>query len=148
MLELDERWRGVTTQLEQIRAAQNEAGRALRGAPSPEQREQLAGLAARGRELSEEETRLRGERDAALASLPNLPAEDAPAEDTVLREVGEGLPTGGGPEGFRSPGGCSGGLSEPAPMAPVGMGPEYPGVPTRELFPGARCRCQASSMSM
>ncbi|HEY2439150.1 MAG TPA: aminoacyl--tRNA ligase-related protein, partial [Solirubrobacteraceae bacterium] len=94
VLELDERWRGVTTQLEQIRAAQNEAGRALRGAPSPEQREQLAGLAARGRELSEEETRLRGERDAALASLPNLPAEDAPAEDTVLREVGEGLPTG------------------------------------------------------
>jgi seryl-tRNA synthetase len=94
VLELDERWRGVTTQLEQIRAAQNEAGRALRGAPSPEQREQLAGLAARGRELSEEETRLRGERDAALASLPNLPAEDAPAEDTVLREVGEGLPSG------------------------------------------------------
>jgi seryl-tRNA synthetase len=89
VLELDERWRALTTELESLRAEQNEAGRALKGAPSPEQREQLAALAARGRDLSEQETRLRGERDAALTSLPNLPADDAPAEDTVLREVGE-----------------------------------------------------------
>ncbi len=94
MLELDERWRAVTTELEQLRAEQNQAGRALKAAPSPEQREQLAELAARGRQRSEEETRLRAERDAALATLPNLPADDAPAEDTVLREVGEGAPTG------------------------------------------------------
>jgi seryl-tRNA synthetase len=94
VLELDEQWRALTTQLEQLRAEQNEAGRALKGAPSAEQREQLAGLAARGRELSEEETRLRAERDAVLAALPNLPADDAPAEDTVLRTVGEGAPSG------------------------------------------------------
>ncbi|MGA9857737.1 MAG: serine--tRNA ligase, partial [Solirubrobacteraceae bacterium] len=30
----------------------------------------------------------------ALAALPNLPADAAPDEDTVLREVGEGAPTG------------------------------------------------------
>jgi seryl-tRNA synthetase len=94
VLELDERWRALTTELETLRAEQNEAGRALKGAPNPEQREQLAALAARGRELSEQETRLRGERDAALTSLPNLPAEDAPAQDTVLREVGERLASG------------------------------------------------------
>ncbi|HWE11398.1 MAG TPA: serine--tRNA ligase, partial [Solirubrobacteraceae bacterium] len=94
VLELDERWRAVTTQLEQLRAEQNQAGRSLKGAPSPEQREQLAQLAARGRELSEEETRLRNERDGALAALPNLPAEDAPAQDAVLREVGERLAGG------------------------------------------------------
>jgi len=37
---------------------------------------------------------LRAERDSVLASLPNLPAKDAPAQDTVLREVGQGGKTG------------------------------------------------------
>ena len=83
MLELDERWRALTTELEQLRSEQNAASKALKGAPSPEQREQLAALSARGRALSDDETRLRAERDAALASLPNLPSDDAPDQDTV-----------------------------------------------------------------
>jgi seryl-tRNA synthetase len=94
VLELDERWRSVTTELEQLRSEQNAASKALHGAPSPEQREQLAALAARGRALSDAETQLRGERDQALRSLPNLPQEDAPDEDTVLREVGDATKTG------------------------------------------------------
>jgi seryl-tRNA synthetase len=94
VLELDEQWRAVTTQLEQLRSEQNAASKALKGAPSPEQREQLAELSARGRSLSDEETRLRAERDTALTSLPNLPSDDAPDQDTVLREVGEGKPSG------------------------------------------------------
>jgi seryl-tRNA synthetase len=94
VLELDEQWRAVTTQLEQLRSEQNAASKALKGAPSSEQREQLAELSARGRGLSDEETRLRAERDTALTSLPNLPSADAPDEDTVLREVGEGKPDG------------------------------------------------------
>jgi seryl-tRNA synthetase len=94
VLELDEQWRGLTTQLEQLRSEQNAASKALKGAPSPEQREQLAELSGRGRALSDDETRLRAERDAALTSLPNLPSEDAPDHDTVLREVGEGKPSG------------------------------------------------------
>ena len=94
VLELDERWRGLTTELEQLRSEQNAASRALRGAPSAEQREQLAALAARGRALSDTETQLRAERDEAMRSLPNLPLEDAPAQDTVLREVGEATKTG------------------------------------------------------
>jgi seryl-tRNA synthetase len=94
VLELDEQWRALTTQLEQLRSEQNAASKALKGAPSPEQREQLAELSARGRALSDDETRLRAERDAALTSLPNLPAVDAPEHDTVLREVGEGKPSG------------------------------------------------------
>ena len=68
-----------TTELEALRAEQNQASRALKGAPSEEQRAQLAELAARGRSLSDEETSLRAQRDAALAALPNLPAADAPA---------------------------------------------------------------------
>jgi seryl-tRNA synthetase len=94
VLDLDERWRELTARLEELRAEQNQASKALTGAPSPEERERLAALSARGRELSDEETRLRAERDAAMAALPNLPAEDAPLEDTVLKEVGESGRTG------------------------------------------------------
>jgi seryl-tRNA synthetase len=51
-------------------------------------------MAARGRALSEEEESVRRQRDEALAALPNLPAEDSPDEDEVLREVGEAGATG------------------------------------------------------
>lgn len=94
MLELDEGWRALTTELEQLRAERNQASRALKGAPGDAERRQLAELAARGRALSDEESTLRAERDAALAALPNLPAEGAPAQDAVLREVGEAGATG------------------------------------------------------
>jgi seryl-tRNA synthetase len=94
VLELDERWRALTTELEELRAEQNQANKSRVGAPTPEQREQLAALAARGRGLSDQETAVRAERDAALAALPNLPADDAPAQDTVLKEVGECAPSG------------------------------------------------------
>jgi seryl-tRNA synthetase len=94
VLELDRRWREITQQLEALRAEQNAASRGRRGAPSEEEHRQLAELAARGRALSDEESRIRAELDAAVAALPNLPADDAPAEDTVVREVGEAGRTG------------------------------------------------------
>ena len=94
MLELDQRWREIRTALEELKAEQNKASRGRKGPPTPEEREQLAALAARGRELSDEEAAVRAGRDAALAVLPNLPAPDAPAEDTVLREVGKSGRTG------------------------------------------------------
>jgi seryl-tRNA synthetase len=94
VLELDERWRAIRTQLEELQAEQNRASRGRKGPPTPEEREQLAALAARGRELSDEEAAVRAERDALLASLPNLPAPDAPDEDAVLRHVGEAGATG------------------------------------------------------
>ena len=94
MLELDERWRAATAELEQQRAELNEKSRGRKGAPTPAEREQLAALAARGRALSDGESRWRAERDLALAALPSLPADDAPAEDTVLREVGQPGATG------------------------------------------------------
>src|SRR3984957_8468645 len=94
VLELDERWRGVTTELEQLRSEQNAASKALRGAPSPEQRQLLAALAARGRALSDTGTRRGAGRDEAMRSLPTLPQDDAPAQDTVLKEVGDATKTG------------------------------------------------------
>jgi seryl-tRNA synthetase len=94
VLELDERWRAATAELEQQRAELNEKSRGRKGAPTPAEREELAALAARGRALSDEESRLRAQRDLALAALPSLPADDAPAEDLVLREVGQPGATG------------------------------------------------------
>jgi seryl-tRNA synthetase len=89
VLELDERWRGLTTQLEELRAEQNRASKGRRGAPTPEEREQMAALAARGRELTDAETSVRGQLDELLLGLPNTPFDSAPASDTVIREVGE-----------------------------------------------------------
>jgi seryl-tRNA synthetase len=94
VLELDEQWRATITELEALRAQQNQASRALKGAPTEEQRAELSQLAARGRSLSDQESSLRAQRDAALAALPNLPAPDAPAHDDVRRVVGEGGATG------------------------------------------------------
>ncbi|HZE04022.1 MAG TPA: aminoacyl--tRNA ligase-related protein, partial [Solirubrobacteraceae bacterium] len=94
VLELDRRWREIRTALEELKAEQNRASRGRKGPPTPEEREQLAALAARGRELSDEEGTVRARRDAELAALPNLPAPDAPDADTVLREVGESGRTG------------------------------------------------------
>jgi seryl-tRNA synthetase len=94
VLSLDQRWRELTAELEALRAEQNRASRGRRGAPTPEEREQLAALAARGRAQSDEETAVRAQRDAELAALPNLPAPDAPDQDEVLREVGQAGATG------------------------------------------------------
>jgi seryl-tRNA synthetase len=94
VLELDGRWRELTTELEELRAEQNRHSKSLRGAPTPEQREQLASLAARGRALSDAESGVRAERELALAQLPNLPAPDAADADTVLYERGDAGRTG------------------------------------------------------
>jgi seryl-tRNA synthetase len=88
LLAADARWRELTTQLETLQAEQNEASRALRGAPSEEQRGQMRALAERGRALSDEQAAVAAERDALLLALPNMPAEDAAPQDTVVREVG------------------------------------------------------------
>ena len=94
VLELDQRWRGITTELEELRAEQNRFNRGRKGAPSVEERQQMAALAARGRELTDRETAARGELDRLLLTLPNLPLDEAPAEDTVLYERGEAGRTG------------------------------------------------------
>ncbi len=95
MLELDERRRELLPQLEGIRAEQNAASKEIGAAK--QLGEDAAGaiaamedVAARGRSLSDELAKVESERNAALAALPNIPDDDAPAEDTVLREVGEG----------------------------------------------------------
>jgi seryl-tRNA synthetase len=94
VLELDERWRARTSEAEELRAELNRRSRALKGAPTPEEREALAELSARGRDLSDDVAKLAADRDAQLLSLPNLPASDAPDTEQVLREEGEAGATG------------------------------------------------------
>jgi seryl-tRNA synthetase len=94
VLDADERWRALTGELEALRAEQNRASKGRRGAPTEEERAQLAELAARGRELSERETQVKGELDRELKGLPNLPSPDAPPQDTELYVVGEPGATG------------------------------------------------------
>jgi seryl-tRNA synthetase len=90
VLELDERWRALTAELEELRAEQKRASRGRKGAPTEDERAQLAQLATRRRELGDEEAAVRARRDGELASLPNLPAPEAPDQTQVLREVGGG----------------------------------------------------------
>jgi seryl-tRNA synthetase len=94
LLSLDERWRELTRQLEDLQAQQNRLSRSLRGAPSPEQHAEMSELAARGRALSDEQSGVRAQLDELLRALPNTPAEDAASEDTVVREVGDATKTG------------------------------------------------------
>jgi seryl-tRNA synthetase len=94
VLELDSRWRELTTAAEQLRAEQNRASKALRGAPTPEQRQELADLSARAKDTAEQETVVRAEREGALLALENIPAEDAADSDTVIKSVGDGTQTG------------------------------------------------------
>jgi seryl-tRNA synthetase len=94
VLALDERWREITVQLETLRAEQNAFNKGRTGAPTPEEREQMAALAARGRQLTDDETAVRADLDAILWGLPNTPFDDVPPQDTVLREVGEAGRTG------------------------------------------------------
>ncbi|MFN8174541.1 MAG: serine--tRNA ligase [Solirubrobacteraceae bacterium] len=89
LLELDAGWRATTAELEALRAEQNAASRGRTGAPSPQEREALQALAARGRELSDAEASARRALDGALAELPNLPDPGAPDADAILREVGD-----------------------------------------------------------
>ncbi|MDO8211936.1 serine--tRNA ligase [Conexibacter sp. CPCC 206217] len=94
LLALDEQWRTLTEQLEQIQAEQNQLSRGRRGAPTPEEHAAMSELAARGRTLSDEQAARKRELDELLLTLPNVPSEDAAPQDTVVREVGDATKTG------------------------------------------------------
>jgi seryl-tRNA synthetase len=94
VLELDARRRELLPGLEGIREEQNKASKAIgaakqRGEDAAEVIAAMEEVATRGRELSDEVSKVETELQAALAELPNVPDDDAPLEDTVLREVGE-----------------------------------------------------------
>jgi seryl-tRNA synthetase len=94
VLELDRRRRELLPALEGLRAEQNAASREIgaakqRGEDPAQSIAAMEQVAARGRELSDQESAVSAELERALSALPNLPEAGAPDQDTVLREAGE-----------------------------------------------------------
>jgi len=94
VLVLDARRRALLPELESLRARKNEASQEIAaakraGSEAAPAIEEMRTIGARERELEGELAEVERQLRRLLASLPNLPAPDAPPEDTVLREVGE-----------------------------------------------------------
>ncbi|MDQ6915685.1 MAG: serine--tRNA ligase [Actinomycetota bacterium] len=99
VLDLDARRRELLAELEPLREQQNKASKAIgeakrRGQDATAEIAAMEEVAARGRELSDRANRVEAELREAMVELPNLPAQDAPVEEEVLREVGEAGRTG------------------------------------------------------
>jgi seryl-tRNA synthetase len=96
LLAADERWRALLPRVEELRTRQK-----VKGKPTPEQLEALAGIKEELRSAEAELAEAEAERDELLAAVPNPPDPTAPDgdsdEDAVeLRRVGE--PRSGGRE--------------------------------------------------
>jgi seryl-tRNA synthetase len=94
VLELDARRRELLPELEGLQATQNRASEAIAeakraGEDASEAIAQMREVSAKVKALKADVAKVEEELEAALASVPNLPADDAPDEDTVLREWGE-----------------------------------------------------------
>jgi seryl-tRNA synthetase len=94
VLELDARRRQLLPRLEALRNEQNQASAVIAAAKkagegADEAIARMREVAATAKALGEELAAVEAELDPALAALPNLPDESAPAQDTVIKEVGE-----------------------------------------------------------
>jgi seryl-tRNA synthetase len=101
VLELDDEWRSLTTRLENLRAARNEASSNIAagkksGADVTEAIAETKQLSDDIKTLTEQHRVAETELNALLASLPNPPDPRAPDEDTTLREVGSPRSDGAG----------------------------------------------------
>jgi seryl-tRNA synthetase len=99
VLELDRRRRDILPELEGLRAEQNEANAAIAAAKkagngADEAIAHMRGVSARAKGLAEELASVDADLQEALVALPNLPDPGAPAQDTVIKEVGEAGRTG------------------------------------------------------
>ncbi|HEY6780660.1 MAG TPA: serine--tRNA ligase [Thermoleophilaceae bacterium] len=93
-LELDERRRVILPELEELRRHKNEASKRIgelqrAGEDATSAIAEVRDDSAREKQLNEELRGVEERRGAALAALPNLPDESAPAADETVREVGE-----------------------------------------------------------
>ncbi|HEX8075627.1 MAG TPA: serine--tRNA ligase [Thermoleophilaceae bacterium] len=94
LLELDARRRALLPELEGLRAEQNRANQAIAeakrsGGDASGAIAEMREVAGRVKEMQAEVATVDERLEALRAGLPNLPAASAPAEDEVLREVGE-----------------------------------------------------------
>ena len=94
VLELDERRRDAVGRFETLRAEQNEVSKQIglakkAGEDASGALARMQEVAAQVKELDSARAEIEHELDHVLLTLPNLPEDDAPDEDTVVREVGE-----------------------------------------------------------
>jgi seryl-tRNA synthetase len=95
ILALDERRRALLTEVEGLRAEQNQASEAIAaakraGEDADDAIARMREVASRVKALQAELDEVQRGLDERMALLPNLPAEDAPPQDTVIKAVGEG----------------------------------------------------------
>ncbi|HEV2724568.1 MAG TPA: serine--tRNA ligase [Thermoleophilaceae bacterium] len=94
LLDLDERRRVLLQDVEELRASKNAASKQIgrlqqEGADASEAIAAVRAVSERQKALETELRQVEEQLEATLAGMPNLPAEDAASEDTVLREAGE-----------------------------------------------------------
>jgi seryl-tRNA synthetase len=94
ILELDERARALRAEMEALRAEQNRESKEIRGKPTDEQRERLAGLKRRIQEDEEALGALETSLQALLLVVPNPPHPSVPvgtsdADNVTVRTWGE-----------------------------------------------------------
>jgi seryl-tRNA synthetase len=99
VLELDSRRRELLPELESLRHRQNVASEQIAeakrgGRDAAQEIAAMREVAGRVKELQTDLEAVQARLDEALASLPNLPAESAPEEEEVVREVGDSGATG------------------------------------------------------
>jgi seryl-tRNA synthetase len=99
IIELDKRWRTLQPQRDELRATQKKAGEQIAqakraGEDASDAMAQMQEVAARVKELDSEVGETKRLLDTRVATLPNLPADTAPPDDEVIREVGEAVKTG------------------------------------------------------
>jgi len=97
LLSLDERRRALTAEIDELRAEQNRASKAIGGAERDERRsliDEVAGVSAKVKELEPHLADVEAQLSELLAKTPNVPADSAPdgftEEDAVeVKRVGE-----------------------------------------------------------
>jgi seryl-tRNA synthetase len=96
-LELDERWRGLVTESEELKAERNRKSKQVKDAADDERQElieYLRNVGSRIDELDAEANELREELDALMLQIPNVPHERVPvgadeSENVIRRTEGD-----------------------------------------------------------
>lgn len=99
ILELDERWRAVTTELQSLRHKQKELSREIgrlkrEGKDPSDVIQEMRTISQKARALEDEERELKRKLDQLLLLIPNIPHESVPVgvdenDNVVVREWGE-----------------------------------------------------------
>ena len=94
ILALDQEWRRVTHDVEELKAEQNRVSKETKGKPSPETLERMRGISDKVKTLEEQSREIEAKQETLMLNLPNIPHESVPegksSEDNkIARQWGE-----------------------------------------------------------